>query len=123
MGSPYGFNPTPGEHIRAMQAQQANTQLLQRAAMLDPQANAAIGLLAHRVMFPGDPRLAQEWMKTQEGQASQQVASLFLSQTGIGGLGRSADMITGIQNMVANAGMGVGMPGVPEPSSFLEQAF
>lgn len=106
-----------------MQAQQANTQLLQRAAMLDPQAHAAVGLMAHRMMFPGDPRLAQEWMKTQEGQASQQVASLFLSQTGIGGLGRSADMITGIQNMVANAGMGVGMPGVPGAQQFFGAGF
>jgi hypothetical protein len=123
MGSPYGFNPTPGEHIRAMQAQEANTQLLQRAAMMDPQANAAVGLMANRIMFPGDPRLAQEWMKTQEGQASQQVASLFLSQTGIGGLGKSADMITGIQNMVANAGMGVGMPGVAGAQQFFGSGF
>jgi hypothetical protein len=119
-----GFNPTPAEHLLNMQAQEGHLQILQRVAMIDPMARAATSVFANNVLFPGDPATARKWMtQTQEGQASQQIASMMLSQTGIGGMGSSANMFYGIQNAVANSGMRMGIEGVAGAQQFFGSGF
>lgn len=118
-----GFNPTPAEALMQMQGQSSHLQMIQRAAMMQPRAQLAASVLANNVLFPGDPQTARRWMEeTQEGQVSQQLAAMIAS-TGVMGLGRSGDMLHGIQNMVANSGARMGIEGVTGAQQFYGSGF
>jgi len=118
-----GFNPTPAQSLQQWQAQNTHLQTLQRAAMMHPMANLASSVFANNVIAPGDPQTARDWMQnTQAGQVTQQIASM-MAGSGMLGLGRSGDMLYGIQNMVANSGMQLGVQGMPGASQFYGAGF
>ena len=119
----HGFNPTQAGSLAAWQSQNTHLQAIQRAAMTAPSANMLANIFANNMIAPGDPQTARDWMQqTQAGQVTQQIAGM-IAGSGIMGMGRSGDMFYGLQNMVANSGMQLGIQGQAGSPQFYGAGF